>query len=97
MKEEMMNDAIDDVMGDEDDDEERLAILGDFSVQSSPLYTGTLFWLTGGSPPSWESHFLPSLLLLPVDFPPSLLLTEFGVQHINHQATVPYMYMYTGF
>ena len=27
MKEEMMNDAIDDVMGDEDDDEERLASL----------------------------------------------------------------------
>jgi len=31
MKEEMMNDAIDDVIGDEEDDEERLVRLGDFS------------------------------------------------------------------
>jgi len=30
MKEEMMNDAIDDVIGDEEDDEERLVKLGDF-------------------------------------------------------------------
>lgn len=30
MKEEMMNDAIDDVIGDEEDDEERLVRLGDF-------------------------------------------------------------------
>lgn len=37
MKEEMMNDAIDDVIGDEEDDEERLVRRGDFS--------GAIFYL----------------------------------------------------
>ena len=41
MKEEMMNDAIDDVIGDEEDDEERLVRLGEFLVPFFISYTVT--------------------------------------------------------
>ena len=51
MKEEMMNDAIDDVIGDEEDDEERLVRLGDF------LGTFFISWIVkpdkGGMVVSW--------------------------------------------
>ena len=69
MKEEMMNDAIDDVIGDEEDDEERLVMKMSFSKydiaqrescqRACPLFVPTIRALKGGSLVPWPPTFLP--------------------------------------
>ena len=66
MKEEMMNDAIDDVIGDEEDDEERLVMKMSFSKydiaqrescqRACPLFVPTIKVLKGGSLVPWSPN-----------------------------------------